>query len=145
MRTLAALTIVAAFASCAPKPEAKVKLKDQTYAELLLYPAADRVILAGRVGKTAFVQRGSRSERVIIDVSVLAGTPELTGKAVALTRFSQGDPIVKVEKTYLFAAYRGEWSPAWALVEAVPIEESNAQAEVKAATEELLKASKNNR
>lgn len=143
MRRLVAFMTVAALAWFVSNSGAQtVKLKDQTYDELLEYSTSDRAILAGVAEKTSFVRQGSRSERVIIETTVIAGPPTLVGQHLQLTRFAQRDPGVKLGTTYLFAAYRGEWAPAWGLVEAIPVDARDAQTEVTAATEELLRRAK---
>jgi len=116
-----------------------VKLKDQTYEELLLFSPTERVVLAVRCEKTQFVHRRTRSERVILQTVVVAGPPERLEKPFSLSRFSQGDPLMKVGQTYLVAAYRGEWLPAWSLVEWVPVDPDEAAQAVKLAAAEVEK------
>jgi hypothetical protein len=114
-----------------------VKLKDQTYEELSLYDAADRAILAVRCEKIEFASRQTRRERVILETRIVAGFPGKHEHQFLLSRFSQGDPLMKVGQTYLVAAYRGEWLPAWNLIEYAALDPAVAERAVKAAIEEL--------
>jgi hypothetical protein len=138
MRHAAALTIASALASCVVIPRAAtVSFKPQTLDELAAYADSDRAIFAARCDKVAAVERGSRRARALVDVHVIAGDAALVGKSLQLTRFAQGDPEVQAGRVYLFAAYKGEWLPAWNWVEALPIDEASASDNVRQAQNAL--------
>jgi hypothetical protein len=99
-----------------------VNLKNETFNELSMFAENDRGILAVRCVKVETVNAGSRSERVILHVEIVAGDSDRFTKPFTLTRFSQKDPIMKTGVTYLVAVYRGEWAPAWSLIESIQVD-----------------------
>lgn len=112
--------------------------KETTYEELTALAPADRMIAAVRCEATSLHDRGSRSERVLLTTRLLAGADKIAFDApLRFTRYTQGDALMKVGDVYLIAAYRGEWLPAWNLVEHVALDAANAAAAIGAAQAEL--------
>jgi hypothetical protein len=113
-----------------------VRFQDQTYDELLLFPR--RLIAVVQCVDVDFVERGTRSERVIIDTKVIAAGEESAKESLQLTRYTQNDSLLTVGQTYLVAAYDdGAWQPAWTLVEWIPVSPEAAQSALEAVTEAL--------
>ena len=100
-------------------------LSQQTFEDLLLFDK--RLIASVRCDSFDFVHQKTRSERVRLKVTTLASSVGPKEPTYQLTCFTQDNPIMEVGKSYLIAAYdNGAWTPAWTLVEAVPIDSSQA-------------------
>lgn len=112
-----------------------VELKDVTYESLLAYDPADRMIVAVTCKGKHLTFQGTRSQRITLDTQIVAGPGK--DKPFQFSGFWQQKPVYKVGKFYLVAAYRGEFLPAWNLVEAVEISPDQAESAVRATTEEL--------
>jgi hypothetical protein len=142
----AALFIAALFATALAAGGGKSMFQDTTYEELRYLPESDRMIAAVQCDETALVNQGSRSERVLITVRVLAGADGVKYEApLRLTRYAQGDKLMKPGETYVVAAYRGEWLPAWNLVDYKLVDRSGAAAAVRAARDELAARAQGNK
>ena len=95
-----------------PPSKQRPMLTKQTIETLKLFPS--HRIYVVRSKKYHFTDCGTRSERVIIEATVIAGGDG----TILLTRYSQGDPLLEPGNAYLIAAYNdGEWIPAWTLLE----------------------------
>ncbi|MDD2735385.1 MAG: hypothetical protein PHF56_15715 [Desulfuromonadaceae bacterium] len=104
-----------------------MKFLEQTYEEILAYMQTDRIIAVITCEGIEFVNSGTRSERVVLSTRIVApASAAVLNKPFVLTRFSQNNPIMKVGQTYLIAAYKGEWAPAWCLVEALSVDSASA-------------------
>ncbi len=113
-----------------------VNFKSETYDELLLF--SRRLIAVVQCNDVDFVERGTRSERVVVKATTIAVGEGQEKESYQLTRYSQGDPLLTVGQTYLVAAYDdGAWGPAWSLVEWLVIPHEEAQSAAKAAGELL--------
>lgn len=143
MRIIATYLLTSTLVICSHRQEVHpVKFKDSTYSSLLSVPEGDRTILVGRAEKITFVRQGSRSERVVIDIHVIAGAETSVGRSVQFTKYSQNQPVVVLGSDYVIAGYRGEWAPALQLVEALPLGEQNGQAVLNSVINELMRFAK---
>jgi hypothetical protein len=116
-----------------------VELRDVTYESLLAYDPANRMIVAAKCNGTSLSFKGSRSQRITLDTQIVAGPGK--GKPFQFAGFWQQKPVYTVGKIYLVAAYKGEFLPAWNLVEAVEISPDQAESAVQSATAELQRRS----
>ena len=120
---LAALLLVGAATAGPNQPpqQATPMLSQQTIQTLQLFPKhlVAVVVCTGY----EFKDQGTRSERVVISARGIAGVEG----PIQLTRYTQGDPLMKASQTYLIAAYDdGEWAPAFSLVEWHPVSTGDA-------------------
>ena len=113
-------------------------LSQSTYDELLGMGESDRLIAVVRCDATEVLSRGTRRERVQLRTTVVAGTADAdAGQSVLFVRFAQANTLMQPGKLYLTAAYRGEWVPAWSLVEWRQLAETEADAALNAARQGL--------
>jgi hypothetical protein len=134
----AAILLVSVFAITLASGGGKPMFQATTYDELLALPEADRMIAAVQCEEAALVNRGSRSERALLTVRVLHGAENVKYEApMRLTRYTQGDTLMKRGEVYLVVAYRGEWLPAWNLVDLKPVDRADAAAALHSALDEL--------
>ena len=113
-------------------------LKESTYQELMAYGKDERMVAVVRCAAATVRGKGLRSERVELQTTMVFAVGSFAaGQTLVLTRYTQSDPVMEVGRTYLVAAYRGEWLPAWSLVEARPIASGEAEQAVRAASAKL--------
>lgn len=101
-------------------------LKPETFRLLLQFQR--RLVAAVRCDAIEFVEQGTRSERVVLQTSVLSIGSGPSENHLIFTRWTQGDPLMKKGKCYLVGAYGSdEWWPTWVLEEATEITKSAAE------------------
>lgn len=106
-----------------------VTLNSETIKSLLLYDR--RLVAAVRCDEARFEHKGTRSERVQLSTTVVAAEGLQAGTSISLSRFTQGDPLLRPGQVYLVAGYDdGSLSPAFTLVEWLPIAPGDARTAV---------------
>jgi hypothetical protein len=134
----AAIFVAALFVTVLASGGGKSMFQGTTYDEVIALPEGDRMIAAVQCEEASIVNRGSRSERVVITTRLLHGAESVKYEApLRLTRYTQGNTLMKPGEVYLVVAYRGEWLPAWNLVEFKAVARADAPAGLRTALNEL--------
>lgn len=114
----------------------------ETYDELLGSAPADRLVVLVRCDSAESIGKGSRSERVLLRVSVVAGGEGRGASSLQLTRYVQADPLLRSGTLYLVAAVMGEWKPAWSLLQWQEVTEDEAGEVLRSAQDGLAARSR---
>lgn len=101
-------------------PKQNTMFDTEIIEELLLFP--NRMILGIRAENVYVISKGSRSERVVIETSVLYAADAFEQTSLTITRYAQNDMLMIPGQTYLIAVYdQGQWSPAWQLLDYIEL------------------------